>query len=157
MPDAHVLSDHPPLHHNSYRASVAAVLNALKAEFGESDQDVADRLGCSATTVNNACNKRGNLDPVTLLKIGKEYGVQRLDTVMGLIGGKLAGQDAFCTSDERLPVGAARGQLFLAEALADKRIDDHEILAGAADIELAYETFGNLKWRLDGLRRERAA
>jgi len=146
-----------PLHHNSYRACVAAILNAIKAEFGESDQDVADRLGCSSTTVNNACNKRGNLDPVTLLKIGKEYGLHRIDPVLGLIGGKMAARNAVCTSDEHLPVGAARGQLFLARALADQVIDDDEVLEGAADIEAAHQTFGVLQWRLDGLRLRREA
>jgi len=151
-----VLSNHAALHQTSYRAAVASMINAIKSEQGESDQDVADRLGTSATTINNASNKRGDLGAVTLLRIGKEYGLHRLGPVMALIGGKAASIEAVCTSDAHLPVGAARGQLFLAKAMSDQRIDDDEIIEGGGDIEAAYETFGHLKWRLDGARARRA-
>jgi hypothetical protein len=151
-----VLSNHAALHQTSYRAAVACMINGIKSEFGESDQDVADRLGTSSTTINNASNKRGDLGAVTLLRIGKEYGLHRLGPVMGLIGGKATPVEAVCTSDLHLPVGAARGQLFLAKALGDLRIDDSEIFEGGEDIEAAYETFGHLKWRLDGVRARRA-
>jgi transcriptional regulator with XRE-family HTH domain len=152
-----VLSNHAALHQTSYRAAVASMINAIKTDHGESDQDVADRLGTSATTINNASNKRGDLSAVTLLRVGKEYGLHRLGSVMGLIGGKATPVEAVCTSDLHLPVGAARGQLFLAKALGDQRIDDNEIFEGGADIEAAYETFGTLKWRLDGVRARRAS
>jgi hypothetical protein len=151
-----VLSNHAALHQTSYRSAVAGIINALKSEFGESDQDVADRLGTSATTINNASNKRGDLNPVTMLRIGKEYGLHRLGPVMGLIGGKATPVEAVCTSDAHLPVGAARGQMFLAKALSDQRIDDDEICDGGEDIEAAYQTFGHLKWRLDAARSRRA-
>lgn len=152
-----ILADRPPLHQNSYRAAVASVINAIKAEFGESDQDVADRLGTSASTINNASNKRGDLGALTLLRIGKEYGIHRIDPIVDLIGAKMAAIDAVCTSDLHLPIGAARGQLFLAKALEDEVITDDEIFEGAEDIEAGYQTFGSLKWRLDGLRRKREA
>lgn len=151
-----VLSNNAALHQTSYRGAVAGIINAIKSEFDESDQDVADRLGTSATTINNASNKRGDLNAVTLLRIGKEYGLHRLGPVMGLIGGKATPVEAVCTSDAHLPVGAARGQLFLAKALSDQVITDGEILEGAEDIEAAYQTFGNLKWRLDGARARKA-
>lgn len=156
MADHNVRRDFGPLTQSSYRAAVAGIINGIKGELGKSDQDIADRIGCSATTVNNAGNQRGNLDAVTLLRIGEEFGLSRLGPVMGLIGGKAAPEQAICTSDDQLPVGAARGQLFLAKALSDRRIDDDEVFEGAADIEAAYEVFGALKWRLDGLRTRRA-
>ena len=157
MPDPKVLADCPALTQSSYRSAVAAIVNSLKAEFRESDQDMADRLGCSKATINNASNQRGNLDGVTLLRIGREYGLTRLGPVMHLIGGKSVPMQATCTTDDHLPIGAARGTLFLAKALSDQRIDDDEILEGASDIEAAYETFGILKWRLDGIRQRRAS
>ncbi|WP_157222658.1 hypothetical protein [Novosphingobium sp. AP12] len=127
----------------------------MKSEFGESDQDMAERLGTSSGTINNASNKRGDLNAVTLLRIGKEYGLHRLGPVLGLVGGKAAPVEAVCTSDLDLPVHAARGQLFLAVALADRDISEAELLEGADDIEAAYVAFGHLKWRLDGARRRR--
>ncbi|WP_285020259.1 hypothetical protein [Novosphingobium sp. fls2-241-R2A-195] len=150
-----VLTASAALHHNSYRAAVAAIINAIKTEFGESDEDVADRLGTSKATINNASNKRGDLNAVTLLRIGREYGLHRLGPVAGLIGGKVAELSAVCSSDLDLPVGAARGQLFLATALADNAISDAEVLDGGECIEAAYKSFAQLKWRLDGLRTKR--
>lgn len=152
-----VLSNPGPITQSSYRAVVASIVNAIKAETGDSDQDMADKLGCSAATVNNASNKRGDLSPVTMLRIGQVYGLNRLQPIAAMIGGKLAPHDAVCTTDADMSIGAARGQLFLAQALADKRIDDSEILEGGEDIEAAYEAFSVLKWRLDSARARRAS
>lgn len=155
VPTPNVLGSSVALHQTNYRNAVAGIINGLKAEFGESDLDMAERLGVSKATINNASNKNADLNAVTLLRIGREYGLHRLGPVMGLIGGKVAAVDAVCTSDLNLPVGAARGQLFLATALADNAICDAEILDGAECIEAAYKTFAQLKWRLDGLRLKR--
>lgn len=155
MPDNTVLGGCGPITQSSYRRVVASIINAIKADQHQSDQDLADSLGVSAATVNNASNQRGDLSPVTMLKLGATYGLHRLQPIAGMLGAKLSPADAVCTSDNDLPIGAARGQLFLARALADKKIDDNEVLAGGEDIEAAYQTFGVLKWRLDGLRTKR--
>jgi hypothetical protein len=151
-----VLTDCAPVTQSSYRAVVAGIINAIKAETGDSDQDVADRLGVSAATVNNASNKRGDLSPVTMLQLGRVYGLTRLQPVAAMLQAKLSPAAAVCTSDADLPIGAARGQLFLARALADQRIDDSEIIEGADDIEAAAQVFDTLKWRLDSIRTRRA-
>lgn len=156
-PVNNVLRDCPRLTQNSYRAAVAGIVNAIKSDFNESDKDVADELGVSPATINNASNKVGDLNAVTLLRIGQRYGLGRLGPVIALIGATVAAADGGSTEDDQLPVCAARGQLFLAEALADKVIDDAEILAGAEAIESAFEAFGQLKWRLDGLRARKHA
>jgi hypothetical protein len=153
--DNTVLRDFGPLDQSSYRAAVAAVVNGLKADKGLSDAELARELGCSSTTVNNASNKRGNLDAVTLLAIGDQYGVHRLDPVLGLVAGKAAPCGAQGVLDAQLPIAVARGQLWLALAMSDQLITDDEILAGASDITAGYEAFAALKSRLDELRTGR--
>src|SRR5437868_3398418 len=77
VPDNTVLGGCRPITQSSYRRVVASIVNAIKAEHHESDQDVADRLGVSAATVNNASNQRGDLSPVTMLNLGRVYGLHR--------------------------------------------------------------------------------
>lgn len=153
--DHNVLTGLGELTQSSYRAVVASIINAIKAETGDSDQDIADKLGCSKGTINNASNKVGDLSPVTMLKLGKKYGLHRLQPIAALIGARLNPQEAPHGAECDLPIGAARFQLFLCRALADQVIDDAEILAGAAEIEAGHEAACNLKTRLDEVRARR--
>lgn len=153
--DNKVLRDFGPLDQHTYRSAVAAVVNGIKADHDLSDKELAKALGCSSTTVNNASNKRGNLDAVTLLAIGEKYGLHRLDPVLNLIEGKASPRETITAGDEQLPVAVARGQLWLLRALSDQVIDDDEILEGAEDICAGYEAFAQLKARLDAIRTGR--
>ncbi|SCW56720.1 hypothetical protein SAMN02927924_01413 [Sphingobium faniae] len=136
----------------SMQNAVASIVKGIQSDTGESDQDTADRLGVSAGTIANARNGKASLSMLTVMKIGEVYGLERLAPLFHLIGGKLAPEAAVCTSDRDLPIGAARGQMFLAEALADNRIDDTELAKGAEDIEAAGQVFDALRYRLNVLR-----
>ena len=139
---------------SSMLAAVSSIIAGIKADSGESDQDLADRLGCSSGTIGNAGNRKAALNMLTVMKIGEVYGLHRLAPLMHLIGGKVAPEAAVCTSDHDLPIGAARGQMFLARALADQIISDAELAEGAADIEAAGQTFDALRYRLNNLRAD---
>lgn len=147
-----VLRRTEPLTQSSMLAAVSSIISGIKADTGETDQDMADRLGCSAGTIGNAGNRKAALSMLTVMKIGEVYGLHRLAPLFHLIGGKLAPEDAVCTSDHDLPIGAARGQMFLAKALADQVISDGEIAEGAGDIEAAGQVYDGLRYRLNGLR-----
>lgn len=136
----------------SMLAAVSSIITGIQADTGETDQDVADKLGCSQGTVANARNRKAAMGMLTVLKIGKVYDLARLAPVAHLIGGKLAPELAICTSDHDLPIGAARGQMFLASALADQSISDKELADGADDIEAAGQVFDALRYRLNVLR-----
>lgn len=138
----------------SMLAAVASIVAGIQLDLCESDQDTADRLGVSAGTIGNARNRKGSLAMLTVMKIGEVYGLDRLAPLFHLIGGKLAPESAVCTSDNNLPIGAAQGQMFLAKALADQRIDDTEIAEGASDIEAAGQVYDALRYRLNTLRAE---
>jgi transcriptional regulator with XRE-family HTH domain len=150
--DNKVLRSAASLTQSSMQSAIASIVQGIQADTGESDQDTADRLGVSAGTIANARNKRGAMSTMTLLRIGKEYGIERLQPVMHLVGAKSVPEIAVCTTDHEMPIGAAKGQLFLAQALADQRIDDVEVADGADAIEAGGQVFDALRWRLNELR-----
>lgn len=141
-----------PLTQSSMLDAVGSIVKGIQLDTNESDQDTADRLGVSSGTIANARNGKAALSMLTVMKIGEVYGLHRLAPLFHLIGGKLAPEAAVCTSDHDLPIGAARGQMFLARALADQSISDTELAEGAADIEAAGQTFDALRYRLNNLR-----
>lgn len=136
----------------SMLSAVSSIVSGIQADTGETDQDTADRVGVSAGTIANARNRKAALSMLTIMKIGEVYGLERLAPLFHLIGGKLAPEAAICTSDHDLPIGAARGQMFLAKALADQVISDGEISEGAGDIEAAGQVYDGLRYRLNLLR-----
>jgi len=147
-----VLRPDRPLTQTSMREAISGIIRTIQLETNESDQDMADRLGVSSGTVGNARNGKGDLNALTILKVGAVYGVERIDPLMHLVGGKAAPVDAVCTSDRELPIAAAEGQLFLAKAMADDRITDDEVIDGAEAIDNCGQAFDALRWRLAGLR-----
>lgn len=68
----------------AYRSAVAAVVRDLKAIHSLSNERLAERLRCSESTVFNAENENGNLDPVTLLTIAFEFGENAIEPVRQL-------------------------------------------------------------------------
>ena len=68
----------------AYRAAVAVIIRDLKAVHGLSNERLAEKLRCSESTIFNAENENGNLDPVTLLTIAFEYGEQAIEPVRQL-------------------------------------------------------------------------
>lgn len=148
-----VLANVPPLTQTSMRDAISGIVRSIQSATGESDQDTADRLGVSAGTIANARNRNADLNMLTLLKIGPEYGLHHLNPLALLAGGKLANAEAVCSSDREMPMHVAEAQLFLARALSnDDEIDDDEVGSGADAIEAAGQVFDALRYRLNGLR-----
>lgn len=73
---------------DDYRVAVAKIISDIQAETGLDDEHLAERLGVSESTVANARNRRGNLDPVTMLNLGAMFGgASRLGRILALING----------------------------------------------------------------------
>lgn len=72
----------------SYRAAVKEIILNVQGDQKLSDPELAERLGCSAGTVANARNERGNLDGVTLANIEYEFGPAALDPFLALGGSR---------------------------------------------------------------------
>lgn len=149
---ANVLQPARPLTQSSMRDAISGIIRSIQLETRESDQDMADRLGVSAGTIGNARNGKGDLNALTILKVGSVYGVCRIDPLMHLVGGKAVPASVIDTCDREMPIAAAEGQLFLARAMVDDRITDDEVIEGAIAIDRCGQTFDALRWRLAGLR-----
>lgn len=71
-----------------YRAAVADMVREIKAEHRLSNERLAEIAGCSETTIFNAENENGNLDPVILLNIVLPHGGERrLRRILALVNG----------------------------------------------------------------------
>jgi transcriptional regulator with XRE-family HTH domain len=68
----------------AYRTAIAQIIRELKVKHKLSNERLAERLRCSETTIFNAENENGNLDPVTLLTIPFEFGEEAIDPVRRL-------------------------------------------------------------------------
>ena len=69
---------------SAYRSAIARIIRDLKAIHGLSNERLAERLRCSESTVFNAENENGNLEPVTLLTIAFEFGEEAIQPVRDL-------------------------------------------------------------------------
>lgn len=73
---------------SDYRKAVSRTILEIKAEHHLTDEKLAERLGCSKGTVQNAEHERGNLDPVTMLNLAAVFGGERrISRILALING----------------------------------------------------------------------
>lgn len=88
----------------SYRSAVKQIVLSVQAEHQLNDQELADRLGCSKSTVKNARTEMTNLDGVTLANVEYEFGPAALDPFLALGGSRAipvletVGEDADSTA-----------------------------------------------------------
>lgn len=68
----------------SYRAAIKQVVLDVKARQGLSSEQLAEKLGVSKDTVENAEEEASSLEAVTLLKIAFLYGEDAIDPVRAL-------------------------------------------------------------------------
>lgn len=75
-----------PPRQKSYRLAVCDVLRAIKREHGLNTVELAEKLGCCDETLRNALDEDGTacLNPVTMLRIGYEFGEAAIDPVVSL-------------------------------------------------------------------------
>lgn len=88
MRDSNVLSRRSRPVTKSYRAAVKQIILNLQASQGLNDAELAERLGCSASTIKNARTESNNLDGVTLANVEYEFGPGALDPFIGLGGSR---------------------------------------------------------------------
>lgn len=81
----------PNVLHRAPRPTKTGYLEAVQEIIGNisiglTDQDLADRLGCTRETISNVRNMKGSLSPVTLAQIGHEFGPEALQPFAELFG-----------------------------------------------------------------------
>jgi hypothetical protein len=72
-----------------YREAVADILRAIQSDHRVTLQEISDTVAVSLGTVSNAANKRGDLGPIYLKRLGQVYGVHHLDPYAKLAGGRM--------------------------------------------------------------------
>lgn len=83
----------------SYRAAVAAIIRSVQAQHGLSDADLAEQIGCSVGTIQNARNERSNLDGVFLANLQFTFGANALDPFQNLSNARGVPEDATVIQD----------------------------------------------------------
>lgn len=73
----------------AYRSAVARVLVNIQRDFEVTLQDIAEKIDVSLGTISNAANKRNDLSPLYVQRLGKVFGPSMLDPVARLYGGRI--------------------------------------------------------------------
>lgn len=84
MSTPNVLPIFPAPNGNLWRRAVAQVIRQVKARHGLTTIDLADRIGCDASTVENAEAERNELRGATIARIGFEFGEDAIEPIMSL-------------------------------------------------------------------------
>lgn len=90
--EAHSSDPLPGLYHRiaskDYRAKVSQIILEIRAEYGLTQEDLAEKIGVSETTISNAERQLGNLDAVAMLNLGVKFGgARRLAPIIALVNG----------------------------------------------------------------------
>jgi len=131
----------------SYRAAVKAIVAAVQRRHDLNDVELADRLGCSASTVRNAKREHANLDAVTLASMEHRFGPGTLDPFLALGGSRAAPlTDTLPEIDPVLDIVGALHRLIAAQHSSSEHgylITSQELLAilhELRDARIAFDT-----------------
>jgi hypothetical protein len=83
----------------AYREAVAEILRNILNDHGTVLVDIAEAIDVSLGTISNAFNKKSDLSPTYLARLGQRYGPHTLDPFARLIGGRVVPVEAAGTDD----------------------------------------------------------
>ena len=84
MNQPNVLPIFPAPNGKLWRAAVAQVIRQLKASHKLTTVELADMIGCDASTVENAEAERNELRGATVARIGFEFGEEAIEPIRSL-------------------------------------------------------------------------
>lgn len=114
------VADHSVLRVNTveertaYREAVAEILRRIQVEYKVTLLEIAEAVDVSLGTISNAANKKTDLSPTYLNRLGRKYGPHMLDPYAALSGGRVVPLEVQGQRDV-LPF-IARASLKIAEA-----------------------------------------
>jgi hypothetical protein len=73
----------------NYREAVAEILRCVQSDHSVTLLEISERVDISLGTVSNAANKKTDLSPTFLQRLGRAYGVHHLDPYVRLMGGRI--------------------------------------------------------------------
>lgn len=72
----------------AYRTAVSDIIRKILADPDETLISIADTIDVSVGTISNAFNRKGDLNPIYLKRLGQAYGPHTLDPFYALSGGR---------------------------------------------------------------------
>ncbi|WP_294189038.1 hypothetical protein [uncultured Sphingomonas sp.] len=152
MPLSNGLGDEVRLTQSSYRNAVSETVRDLQDKG--TDRDMADAWGVSASTVENARNRKHDLAGLSMLKLGERFGPEAMDTILSLIGARAVRRDAVTVDVARIPCDVAKTLPLLIELLADGKCcaADVRTLEEAGAIDCLIRTADMLRDARDRMR-----
>lgn len=99
MQRSNVLPRRPRPTAKAYLAAVKTIVLRVQALHNLNDSELADRIGCSESTVRNARKELNRLDGVTLANIEHEFGTGAIDPYLALAGARSVPEGAHCDTD----------------------------------------------------------
>lgn len=141
------LGDLPRLTQTSVRSAVAS--SVADTRNGWSDQEMADEWGVSASTVNNAQNKKHDLALMNWLMLGSRFGPESLNAVLAIVGMKAVRLGAVIIDVATVPLKIAQALPLLIKLLADGECCDRDMreLEEAGAVEAILNTADYLRQR----------
>lgn len=142
-----------------YRSAISRILVNIQSEHDLTLLEIADEIGVSLGTVSNAANKKADLSPTFLKRLGEAYGIEILNPYLALAGGRgvpLAPKDA----DALPPLTAAIHKIAQArspDSPGGQRETHCELLGMEDEIDDAIAALTALKMRCNEIRLGAAA
>lgn len=112
------------LTHNSLREAVSSTVRSLQGD--KTDNEMADEWGTSPGTIANARNKNHTIGLEPFLRLGKEYGVEGVDTCLALVGLRAQRIEVKTLDITRVPHDVAKCLPMLIERLSDGEWSDED-------------------------------
>ena len=139
----------------SYREAVAEILRRVQSEHSLTLLEIADRIDVSLGTVSNAANKKNDLNPIYLNRLGQVFGPHTLDPYAALSHARMVPLDADPALDALPPMTAAIHRIAVArspQSPGGEAITHGELLDMEPVIDDAIRALTALKVRAGKLR-----
>lgn len=134
----------------AYRNAVAAILLDIQRERRLTLHDISETIGVSLGTISNAANKKGDLSPTYLKRLGQAFGAEMLDPFAALSGGRMVRLQP----NEADPLPALLSlATALCQAQSEGKSHDHRVkLAMLPDLKAAQAAITNMMLQAEGIR-----
>ncbi len=142
-----------------WQAFASAAVGRVQLAGGMTDQELADNIGCSAGTVGNARNMKGELQGRTFANLMR-VDPFAMEAVLNHFGRRSVPIEAKCDTDELVSTTAAVASIARVKSPTSPGkgdITDGECLSIESDIDAALEALSALKQRAVQIRAARAA
>lgn len=126
----------------SYRNAIARILLDLQAHYNITLHDIAETIDVSLGTISNAANKKTDLSPTFLKRLGECFGPEFLNPYAALSGGRMVPLEP--KDADPMPALLALATT-ICEARASGRERDHRVkLAMVPDLKAAQAAITSL-------------